>query len=104
MGEDHRVQQADAARQPGGREIGRGVQNVAGEKQQAQAGLGNSKPAKEPVGDEGVAEESASQAVDPGEGGEFSHDHLGLRRDSRRPLRFRRVSSGGRARRYFGGG
>ena len=77
---------------------------MAGEKQQAQAGLGNSKPAKEPVGDEGVAEESASQAVDPGEGGELGHDRLGLRRDSRRPLRLRRVSSAGRARRCFGAG
>jgi NAD(P)H-dependent FMN reductase len=60
----HRVEQADAARQPGRTDMRERVQGAGGEEEQREIGLRDAVAPEEPVGDERRVEEAAADAVE----------------------------------------
>ena len=81
MSEHHCSKQADASRQPRRTQVRCRIQQTHSEEENAQTFFRQAKATKEPVCDQGIAQQSTAESVEREQSGEFAHYASGGRRD-----------------------
>jgi len=81
MSEDHGIHEPEMASQPSCSQVGTSVQDMHGEKNEAEVVFRNSEASEEPIGDESVRQKATAKRIQRKQGGEFSEDCFVFWRD-----------------------
>src|SRR5205809_7675178 len=81
MSEHHGIHESNSASEPSGAKMRKSIQHVNCREHEAQILLRKPEPSKEPIGNDGVRQETATKGVQRKQRSQFSNDSLRFRRN-----------------------